>query len=194
MSKFDIICNVRSNEQGIDAETFDHGVKGVEASSALEALKNWITAEGEASYVSCSLEAFDSLLVAFQDNDSSASWDSQGDGNDNMAADWFVGYFEFWDESSKLMMSGSTCCGEWDFEVTVQLAAVPKEACDGCTVPVMKISELSRDDLEEIVRYSLHGLYMWDDAWTLDREISGSDYIEHMANILNHHALVPEEE
>ena len=56
--------------------------------------------------------------------------------------------------------------------------------------------ELSREALIEIAECAQDGLY-WDvrgtqEFWNLDKDVSGSDFIEHMTGVLAKHGLEPE--
>lgn len=58
-------------------------------------------------------------------------------------------------------------------------------------------SKLSKAALIEIVSYAQGGLY-WDmddrgEFWNRDKEVGGSDFIEHIARILDKHGLTPVE-
>jgi hypothetical protein len=57
--------------------------------------------------------------------------------------------------------------------------------------------ELSREALVEIAEYAQGGLF-WDirgsrEFWNLDKDVRGSDFIEHMTGILAKHDLEPQE-
>ena len=63
---------------------------------------------------------------------------------------------------------------------------------------VRKVRTLSREALIEIVEYARDGLYLDMDArgrefYSLDKPVSGADYIDHVVLVLEKHGLVPEE-
>lgn len=56
-----------------------------------------------------------------------------------------------------------------------------------------RVKALPNDALAEVVLYAFGGLYVeHDDKVNPDKQVSGADYIEHMAGILRRHGLTPE--
>jgi hypothetical protein len=102
---------------------------------------------------------------------------------------WDADYIEFATEYAD--MTGTHCGGEFKYSVTVRPVPVSTKeiAC------VKSVKDLDREALEEIVMYARDGLFLDivgdREVYSLDKPVSGADYIEHMTSILAEHDLVP---
>lgn len=59
-------------------------------------------------------------------------------------------------------------------------------------VVIKRLSAASREALEEVALYAIGGL--WGDVdgdYDLEKDVRGSDFVEHMTGILTAHQLVP---
>jgi hypothetical protein len=57
-----------------------------------------------------------------------------------------------------------------------------------------RIKDLSRADLEKIALFAVGGLWGTGDGYDADKDVRGSDFIEHMGDVLDRVGLAPGED
>jgi hypothetical protein len=194
MSKYKVTCRVRNSMQGVDATATNHGPDElIEAPTAFGAFQKWLY--NKDSWLTLSPEAFESLHDRWIDDDlSSLGWDSVADGKHD--TDWETSDLicEPTKEDS-VSMCGTANCSEFEFEVEVRLVSI-QETCE-CTAPPTDLKNVKRESLAEIASWAQGMLFLHadegsdDHTWSLDKEVSGADFIDHMTTILSKHGLVP---
>ena len=175
----------------------------------MAALAFWLAGDSQKdkAWLRCSTNALGSLL-GMRDTRSleTCGWDSNSAGGDkglDYPTDWEPGHLEFGDKNYTVELDGTSCLSEFEFEVRITPSVSKQEtgACgEDCSVPVDPAT-LPIEALVGIARYAQSMLFLAlvpsgphrvVDVWTLDKDVSGADFIEQMTRELDKHGLVPE--
>ena len=185
--KWRLICKVQS-ERGITEPTVQ-GDETIEAETPIAALVLWLCGKSyKDAWLRC--DSVDcSMLMRHNaaDNNPLAGERFEASGDT-----WDADCIEFGDDY--VDMTGTHCDGEYHYAVTVRQVSLEEIA----RLRVLDVDDLSLEALKEIVEHARDGLFLdlVDDqeVYSLDKPVSGADYIQHMTDVLNKHGMVPERE
>jgi len=188
--RFHLLCRVRHLLGGLDTQPTNQADERIEADNALEAFIKWLASPD--AWIRA--DGADQLKIR-------KIGEARGKGlapdfeSVTTGTDWEFGGENLDINDEELDLAGTSCMGEFEFEITV------KQYKDGAELEgglfVRDPGSLKYDALVEIARYCQGGLFLDQvdgrDTWTLDKDIAGSDFIDHIYQILSKHGLVPEE-
>ena len=185
-NEYHISCRVRSSLTGIDADTCEHADYVIEAATPMAALAIWLAGESykEKAWLRCSADDLKRLLALPKNDQVDFSTSSPGaDG----CIDWDV-HEIYTDEGAYVVeLYGTANLSEFEFEIRIS----PVSKQEITSEPLLS-SELSRPRLVRIVEHMQNELYRNEDGvWTLDKEVSGGDFVDSMGEILRRYGLAP---
>lgn len=189
---FRLFCKVRHLLGDIDTTATIQADTRIEADTAFEAFIAWLQS-GDA-WLRADGKDQRSLRQLLEDLKASkpvvTEWESNTEG-----VDWSFNPEDLNTDENEFFLAGTSGYGEWEFEIDIDPFKDRSELDNGLFI--RDPSTLSLEALSEIVRYVQAGLFLDNDGerevWTLDKDVSGSDFIDHVYNILRHHNMVPEE-
>lgn len=182
--KWRLICTVQS-DQGITDPT-TQGDEVIEAETPVAALIVWLC--GQSYYQKAWLRCTSGDCGRLIRHNAAGSDELRGEHFEASGDTWDAHLFEFGDDY--VDMAGTHCDGEYRYSVSVRSVSTEEIAYEA-----RPVSSLTREQLEKIATYARDGLYLDlvedREVYNLDKPVSGADYIQHMAAVLEECNLTP---
>lgn len=188
---FRLFCKVRHLLGDINTTATIQADERIEADTAFEAFITWLQSGSAWLRADGKDQRRLRQLAADRKNGTQIplEWYSTTEG-----VDWCFNSEDLDTDENEFFLAGTTGDGEWEFEIDIEPFRDRSELDNGLFV--RDPSSLPISALAEIVRYVQAGLFLDDngdrETWTLEKDVSGADFIDHVYSILHSHHMVPE--